>query len=102
MKQLMEYCNDGMLSIFNMFIEQFIRLTKIGLKNYLFAGSHEHGKRAAIIYSFLQTCKLHGINPTECLHDVLLRINDHKQNKLSELFSQKWKKQPGKISPYIR
>ena len=91
MKQLMEYCNDGMLSISNMFIEQSIRPTKVGLKNYLFAGSHEHGERAAIIYSLLQTCKLRGIDPTEYLHDVLLRINDHKQNKLSELLPQNWK-----------
>ena len=91
MKQLMEYCNDGMLSISNMFIEQLIRPTKVGLKNYLFAGSHEHGERAAIIYSLLQTCKLHGIDPAEYLHDVLLRINDHKQNKLFELLPQNWK-----------
>lgn len=91
MKQLMEYCDDGMLSISNMFIEQSIRPTKIGLKNYLFAGSHEHGEHAAIIYSLLQTCKLHGIDPAEYLHDVLLRINDHKQNKLFELLPQNWK-----------
>lgn len=91
MKQLMEYCNDGMLSISNMFIEQSIRPTKIGLKNYLFAGSHEHGERAAIIYSLLQTCKLHGIDPAAYLHDVLLRINEHKQSKLFELLPQNWK-----------
>ncbi|HUQ65409.1 MAG TPA: IS66 family transposase [Flavitalea sp.] len=94
MKQLMEYCNDGMLSISNMFIEQSIRPTKIGLKNYMFAGSHEHGERAAIIYSLLQTCKLQGIDPAEYLHDVLLRINDHKQNKLFELLPQNWKPLP--------
>ncbi|WP_415751086.1 IS66 family transposase [Chitinophaga sp. LS1] len=33
MKQLTEYCNDGMLSISNMFVEQAIRPTKVGLKN---------------------------------------------------------------------
>ncbi|OMP74613.1 hypothetical protein BW716_34450 [[Flexibacter] sp. ATCC 35208] len=93
MKQLMEYCNDGMLSISNMFVEQSIRPTKIGLKNYLFAGSHEHGERAAIIYSLIQTCKLQGIDPDAYLHDVLLRINDHKQNKLWELLPQNWKPQ---------
>ncbi|WP_414017894.1 transposase domain-containing protein [Chitinophaga sancti] len=61
------------------------------MKNYLFAGSHEHGERAAIIYSLLQTCKLQGIDPAAYLHDVLLRINDHKQSKLRELLPQNWK-----------
>ncbi|WP_415751041.1 transposase domain-containing protein [Chitinophaga sp. LS1] len=60
----------------------------------MFAGSHEHGERAAIIYSLIQTCKLQGIDPDEYLHDVLLRINDHKQNKLWELLPQNWKPQP--------
>jgi transposase len=91
MKHLTEYTKDGMLAMSTMFIEQAIRPSKIGLKNYLFAGSHEHGQRAAIIYSLLQTCKLHQINPTEYLQDVLLRINDHKQNKLAELLPQNWK-----------
>jgi len=93
-KQLMAYCDDGMLSMSNMFIEQSIRPTKVGLKNYLFAGSPECGERAAIIYSLIQTCKLHNIDPTEYLYDVLLRINDHKHNKLHELLPQNWKPQP--------
>ncbi len=32
-------------------------------KNYLFAGSHEGAQRAAIMYSFLGTCKINNIEP---------------------------------------
>lgn len=47
-----------MLKVDNNFTEGQIRPIKLGAKNYLFAGSHRGGERAAIIYSLLGTCKL--------------------------------------------
>jgi transposase len=35
----------------------------IGRKNYLFAGSDAGGRRAASMYSRIETAKLNGINP---------------------------------------
>ncbi|WP_179091421.1 transposase domain-containing protein [[Flexibacter] sp. ATCC 35208] len=37
---------------------------------------------------------MQGIDPDAYLHDVLLRISDHKQSKLWELLPQNWKPQP--------
>jgi len=57
----------------------------------MFAGSHDGAKRAAMMYSFFGTCKLHNINPQEWLADVLVRITDTKLSQLHELLPQNWK-----------
>jgi transposase len=85
------YVSDGRLSIDNNFVENAIRPLAIGRKNYLFAGSHEGAKRAAMLYSFMATCKKHEINPQEWLKDVLAKIADWPQKKLHELLPQNWK-----------
>jgi len=46
-------------------IENTIRPLAIGRKNYLFAGSHEAGQKAAIFYSFFACCKMNEVNPYE-------------------------------------
>ena len=85
------YVTDGMLEIDNNFTERLIRPTTIGRKNYMFAGSHRAGQRAAIIYSLLGTCKLQGIDPARWLDDVLRRLPHQAEGKLSELLPQFWK-----------
>jgi hypothetical protein len=40
-------------------------------KNWLFAGSFERARRAALLYSFVQSCKLMDIPPFDYLKDVL-------------------------------
>jgi len=89
--RLSRYVNDGRYQIDNNRIENSIRPLALGRKNYLFAGSHQAAQRAAMMYSFFGTCKLHQINPFEWLNDVLTRISDHKANRLAELLPQNWK-----------
>ncbi len=69
-------------------------LHKLGRKNYLFAGSHEAAQRAAMIYSLLSTCKLHGINPYEWLKDVLQRMHLYTTAGIEGLLPQNWIKLP--------
>lgn len=85
--KLMIYSLNGQLEMDNNLIENQIRPVAIGRKNYLFAGSHDAAKRHAMIYSFIATCKLRGIDPENWLRDVLSRIQDHKANRLHEFFS---------------
>jgi len=80
------YTSNGRFEIDNNLIENQIRPVAIGRKNYLFAGSHEAARRHAMIYSFIGTCKLRGIDPESWLKNVLDRIQDHKVNKLHEFF----------------
>jgi hypothetical protein len=65
------YLSNGYLDIDNNKAERAMRRVAIGRKNWLFAGSDEGGKRAAIIYSILETCKQNGINTFDYLKDVL-------------------------------
>jgi transposase len=81
------YATNGRLEIDNNLVENQIRPVAIGRKNYLFAGSHDAARRHAILYSFIATCKLRGIDPQSWLSDVLDRIQDYKVNRLHEFFS---------------
>jgi hypothetical protein len=91
-EELMCYTNDGKLHIDNNPVENKIRPTVIGKKNYLFMGSHDAAQRSAMIYSFLISCKANNINPEEWLEDVLLRINSTKKSELVDLLPNRWKK----------
>ena len=46
----------------------------LGRKNYLFAGSDEGGRRAAIIYTLIETARLNDVDPEAWLGDVISRI----------------------------
>lgn len=80
------YLNDGILEIDNNLIENAIRPVALGRKNYLFAGSHEGAKRAAVIYSFFAMCKTEAVNPAEWLRYVLDNIQNTKTGSLVDLY----------------
>ena len=88
-KRLTRYIENGQVEIDNNLIENSIRPVAIGRKNYLFAGSHEAAQQAAMIYSFLGTCKINNVEPSGWLKDVLQRIQDHSIQKLDELLPTK-------------
>jgi transposase len=79
------YATDGKLEIDNNLVENVIRPVALGRKNYLFAGSHEAAQRSAMLYSFMGTCKLRGVEPLQWLKTTLSKLPDHKANKLIEL-----------------
>jgi len=60
-------------------------------RNWLFCGSQSGGERAAVIYSLVETCKRHGVEPFEYLRDVLSRIRTHPADQLAELTPRAWK-----------
>ena len=85
------YLHDGTLEIDNNLVENAIRPLALGRKNYLFAGSHLAAQRAAMAYSLLGTCKLHGVNPTQWLTHVLANILQTKYNDVPSLYPQNFK-----------
>lgn len=91
-KELTEYVNDGKLSIDNNVAERAIRPIAIGRKNYMFCGSHEGAKRAALIYTIVETCKLQGIEPFEYMRDVIDRISGYPMKKIYDLTPMGWAK----------
>ena len=68
------YVRDGKMEIDNNLVENAIRPSAIGKKNWLFFGSESGGWQNAVMYTVVQNCKMHGINPEEYLKDVLGRL----------------------------
>lgn len=84
------YTTDGDLAIDNNAAENALRPVAVGRKNWLFAGSDEGGRRAAILYSLVASCKRHGIDPFAYLRDVISRVATHPQSKIRELLPAYW------------
>ena len=95
--QLEVYLDDGRIEIDNNLIENAIRPMAIGRKNYLFCGSHDAAERAAMMYSFFATCKTMEVNPWEWMRDVLQRLENHPQKRISELLPGNWRPPPPQI-----
>jgi len=72
--------------------ERAIRPLAIGRKNWLFVGSEDGGKSAAILFSLVQSCRAAGANPREYLEDVMRRLMSHNSQKLYELLPDQWLK----------
>lgn len=83
--RLKRYVEDGRFRIDNNLIENSIRPVALGRKNYLFAGSHDGARNAAVIYSLLATCKLNDIEPFGWLKNALETIPDYPANQLHRL-----------------
>lgn len=89
-EQLEQYRDDGRLEIDNNLVENAIRPTAVGKKNWLFFGGPDAGQRGAIIYTLLESCRRRGINQREYLHDVLTRLPSMKITKVAELTPANW------------
>jgi transposase len=82
--------DDGRLALDNNPAERALRCVAIGRKNYLFAGSDAGGRRAAAIYSLIESAKLNGLNPQHYIADVLAHIADHPARRIAELLPWNW------------
>jgi transposase len=89
---LNRFLQDGRLIIDNNGAEYQLRAVAIGRKNWLFAGSFEGARRAATLYSLVQSCRLVSVDPFLYIRDVLLRIASCPQNRIGELTPRMWAK----------
>ncbi|MCU0918681.1 MAG: IS66 family transposase [Planctomycetes bacterium] len=90
-ERLQVYLSDGRVPIDNSASERAIKPWAIGRKNWLFFFSERGGRAASVIMSFLQTCRLQGIEPWHYLTDIITRIAGHPMNRLQELLPHNWK-----------
>lgn len=60
---LMEPFRDGRLDIDNNGVENAIRPSAVGKKNWLFIGAKDAGRKTAILYSLIISCRKHGVEP---------------------------------------
>ena len=87
---LQRYVEDGRLAIDNNRAENQLRVVAVGRKNWLFAGSFAGARRAALLYSLVQSCKLVDLSPFDYLKDVLLRLVTHPHQHIDQLTPKGW------------
>jgi hypothetical protein len=80
------FLDDGRICLTNNAAERALRGLALGRKSWLFAGS----ERAAVMYTLTQTAKLNEIDPHAWLADVLSRMAETPQTRLSELLPWNW------------
>ena len=78
--------------------ERAIRPLALARKNYLFAGSDDGGRRAAIMYTLIETARLNGVDPEAWLVDVIGRIADHPINRIDQLLPWNWSPVPAQAN----
>ena len=87
---LNRYTEHGFLDIDNNPAERELRAVAVGRKNWEFAGSDEGGRRAAILYSMVASCKALKVEPWAYLRDVLERVGSTPQSRIAELLPDQW------------
>lgn len=85
------YLDDGRICMSNNAAERAVRGIAVGRKNWTFCGSDSGGRRAAAIYTLIETCKLNDVDPRAWLADVLARLPDHPAKRITDLLPWNWK-----------
>jgi hypothetical protein len=88
--QLEVYVENGRIEIDNNLVENAIRPTAVGRKNWLFIGAEEAGWRSAVIYTLIQSCKAYGVEPYSYLKDVLQRLPSMTNHQIPEITPRSW------------
>ncbi|MCC5025360.1 MAG: transposase [Candidatus Synoicihabitans palmerolidicus] len=91
-KPLVAHLQHGETRLDNNLVENAIRPSALGKKNWLFAGHPDAGQRSAIIYSIVISCQRHGHDPLDYLRDVLTRLPQRLPGAdISDLLPVNWK-----------
>jgi len=87
---LCRYTEAGFLSIDNNLSERMLRAQAIGRKNWLFAGSDVGGETAAVLFSFVASCKHNGVDPYAYFVDVLSQWKTTKRDA-ADFLPDRWR-----------
>ena len=87
---LQVFLADGRIEIDTNFVENAIRPTAVGKKNWLFIGEADAGERGAIIYTVIECCRRRGKNPYDYLRDVLTRLPHMTNRQIQEITPEAW------------
>jgi transposase len=72
--KLQVFLEHGEIPLDNNRVENAIRPTKLGAKNWLFIGGADTGQRSAILYTFVENIRNAGADPFAYLKDVFERL----------------------------
>lgn len=89
---LVAHCDHGDTRLDTNLLENAIRPSAIGKKNFLFIGHPDAGDRSAIIYSIVVSCQRRGVDPLDYIRDVLSRLPTMTtRDDLTALLPAAWK-----------
>jgi transposase len=88
---LQRYLEDGRLAIDNNATERSLRGVAVGRKNWLFTGSEAGGRRAAVLYSIVESCRRLHLDPFAYIRDVLPRLASYPAREVEQLTPAGWK-----------
>lgn len=91
------FLGDGQLEIDNNLVENAIRPTALGKKNWLFIGDAQAGQRSAILYTIIENCRRERIDPYEYLRDVLTRLPKLTNHQTHTVTPSAWAKAQAQI-----
>jgi len=82
---------DGQIEFDNNLTENAIRPTKLGLKNWMFIGGEETGWRSAVIYTFVEQVRRHGLDPYAYFEWVFEKLMSQPgDDELDDLLPVNW------------
>jgi hypothetical protein len=87
------FLQDGRVEIDNNLVENAIRPTAVGKKNWLCMGEAGAGQRGAILYTVIESCRRRGLDPYSYLRDVLSRLPNMTNHQIPEVTPEAWSKQ---------
>ena len=85
------YLTDPDVPIDTNHLERALRAIPMGRKNWMFCWTELGAKHVGIMQSLIVTCRLHQIDPSDYLVDVLQRVGQHPANRVHELTPRLWK-----------
>jgi transposase len=93
------FLEDGRIEIDNNLVENAIRPTALGKKNWLFMGEADAGQRGAIIYTIVESCRRRGQDPYAYLRGVLTLLPHMTNHQIPEVTPEAWCKAQRQLRP---
>jgi hypothetical protein len=94
---LLVFLDDGRLEVDNNLVENAIRPTAVGKKNWLFIGEAEAGERSAILYTIIESCRRRGLDPLAYLREVFTRLPAMTNWQVKDITPQAWAKSQTRV-----
>jgi len=88
--ELSRFLEDGRIEIDNNLVENAIRPTAMGKKNWLFIGDEAAGETSAILYTLIESARRRGLDPFAYLREALTRLPRMKSSQIAALMPQAW------------
>ena len=89
--KLQVFLEHGAVPLHNNAVENAIRPTKLGAKNWMFIGGADTGQRSAVLYTFVENIRSAGADPFAYLHDLFERLPAMtNQDDLRPLLPRNW------------